>query len=177
MSRGRQPEHTLVEDETPLSYVLAMRFAKQKGCSSYLDFGSGVGSGALVFKRNGFDVACADISSGMLDFCRFRLASRGWEGDFIDLNHQSLPEARYDVITAMDVFEHLYDPVEAIERLWWATKPDGYIFGRWAVEPGDVRRGHIVTDFTPTRERMRELGLVEVWRDDWIWGHEAYLKP
>jgi mycofactocin glycosyltransferase len=168
--------HTLLEDDTPLSYVLAMQFATEKGCGSYLDFGSGVGSGALVFKRNGFEVACADISSPMLEFCKFRLASRGWKGTFIDLKTQSLPENAYDFITAMDVFEHLYDPTEAIERLWRAMKPGGYVLGRWAIEADDQRRGHIAQDFGPTRARMRELGMERVWKDDWIWGHEIFQK-
>jgi SAM-dependent methyltransferase len=168
--------HTLREDDTPLSYVLAMEFARGKGCRSYLDFGSGVGSGALVFKRNGFDVACADISSPMLEFCRFRLRSRGWAGTFIDLKSEALPGEAYDFVTAMDVFEHLYDPVDAIERLWRALRPGGFVFGRWAIEAGDERRGHIAQDFGPTRRRMRELGMERVWQDDWIWGHEVYQK-
>jgi SAM-dependent methyltransferase len=168
--------HTLVDDDTPLSYVLAMRFARENGCRSYLDFGSGVGSGALVFRRNGFEVTCADISSPMLDFCKFRLASRGWQGSFVDLKTQSLPDGAYDFITAMDVFEHLYDPEEAIERLWRALRPGGFVLGRWAVEEGDERRGHIATDFGPTRARMRALGMERVWKDDWVWGHEIYQK-
>jgi 2-polyprenyl-3-methyl-5-hydroxy-6-metoxy-1,4-benzoquinol methylase len=169
--------HTLLEDDSPLSYVLALQFGQTRGCGTYLDFGSGVGSGALVFKRNGFEVTCADISSPMLDLCRFRLESRGWPGQCVDLKTHGLPDERYDFITAMDVFEHLYDPVEAAERLWKALKPGGFILGRWAVEEGDERRGHIVTDLRPTLARMRELGLVEVWRDDWIWGHQAFQKP
>jgi 2-polyprenyl-3-methyl-5-hydroxy-6-metoxy-1,4-benzoquinol methylase len=168
--------HTLQEDDTPLSYVLAMEFARSKGGKSYLDFGSGVGSGALVFKRNGFDVTCADISSPMLAFCKYRLESRNWPGQFIDLRSESLAESAYDFITAMDVFEHLYDPADAIERLWRALKPGGHVYGRWAVEKDDQRRGHIVPDMTPTRKRMADLGLIEVWRDDWVWGHQGFQK-
>lgn len=168
--------HTLLDDNTPLSYVLAAEFAKQKGGRTYLDFGSGVGSGALVFRHAGFGVTCADISSPMLDFCRFRLASRGWPGRFIDLKAESLPEDAYDFVTAMDVFEHLYDPVDAIERIWRSMTPGGHVLGRWALEDNDRRRGHIVKDLGPTYARMRELGMVEVWRDDWVWGHQVFQK-
>jgi SAM-dependent methyltransferase len=180
--------HTLVDDDTPLSYVLALQFAQAAGGSAggpgggstgamtYLDFGSGVGSGAVLFKAHGFDVTCADISSPMLDFCRFRIEERGRAGRFIDLKTTPLPDEAFDFVTAMDVFEHLYDPVDAIERLYKAMRPGGHIYGRWAVEQNDDRRGHIVQDMTPTHERMTELGLVQVWRDDWCWGHEVYRK-
>jgi SAM-dependent methyltransferase len=168
--------HALVDDLTPLAYVVSLEFANQRGCRTYMDFGSGVGSGALLFGRHGFDVTCADISSPMLDFCRFRLTSRGLAGRIVNLNHESLPAGTYDFVTAMDVFEHLYNPVEAVERLWRSLRPGGYLMGRWAVEEGDDRRAHIVRDFSPTFARMRELGMAEVWRDDWVWGHQIFQK-
>ncbi len=58
--------HTLSEDETPLAYVLALRFAKQRGCRRYLDFGAGISSGGILFAGHGFDSASADISSSLL---------------------------------------------------------------------------------------------------------------
>ena len=54
--------HTLTEDRTPLAYVLALDFARRHPGRRYLDFGAGIGSGALLFARHGFDVALADIS-------------------------------------------------------------------------------------------------------------------
>ena len=53
----------LGEDLSPLAYVLALRFAQQHGCQSYLDFGAGVGSGGLLFARHGLQTTLADISS------------------------------------------------------------------------------------------------------------------
>jgi hypothetical protein len=77
----------------------------------------------------------------------------------------------------MDVFEHLSDPVEAAEKLWNALKPGGFLYGRISAEPDEDRPQHIVHDFEPTFERMRALGFVEVWRDDWVWGHQVFRKP
>src|SRR5215470_18737276 len=45
--------HTLVEDDTPLAYVLALRFAQQRRCRRYLDFGAGISSGSILFARHG----------------------------------------------------------------------------------------------------------------------------
>ena len=79
-------------------------------------------------------------------------------------------------VTAMDVFEHLTDPVEAVENLWKALNPGGFLYARIAAESDEDRPQHIVQDFAPTFERMRALGLVEVWRDEWLWGHQVFQK-
>ena len=35
---------------------------------------------------------------------------------------------------------------------------------------------HIVQDFEPVFARFAEQGLREVWRDDWLWGHQVFQK-
>jgi hypothetical protein len=76
----------------------------------------------------------------------------------------------------MDVFEHLTDPVAVVEKLWTALRPGGFLYARIAAESDEDRPQHIVQDFEPTFERMRALGFVEVWRDDWLWGHQVFQK-
>jgi SAM-dependent methyltransferase len=168
--------HTLGEDISPLAYVLALRFAQQHGCQSYLDFGAGVGAGGLVFARHGLHTTLADISSSLLRFSAWRLGIRKLPAQYIDLKRSRLPSQGFDIITAMDVFEHLSDPVEAVEKLWDALKPGGFLYGRISAEPDEDRPQHIVHDFEPTFERMRALGFVEVWRDEWLWGHQVFQK-
>src|SRR5262245_6378542 len=41
--------HGLAFDDSPLGYVSALDFALRRGRGNYLDFGSGVGAGALLF--------------------------------------------------------------------------------------------------------------------------------
>ena len=105
--------HKLADDNSPLAYVAALEFASSANCKTYLDFGSGVGSGALLFRSHGFDVTLADISGEMLAFCKYRFAARGCVASFIDLKQSALPSAAFDFITAMDVFEHIVDPVRS----------------------------------------------------------------
>jgi 2-polyprenyl-3-methyl-5-hydroxy-6-metoxy-1,4-benzoquinol methylase len=168
--------HTLSEDVSPLAYVNALRFAEQRGCRHYLDFGSGVGSGAILFARHGFQVTLADISSRLLDFSRWRLEQRSLPAHYIDLNTSRLPSQAFDFVSAMDVFEHLIDPPGTVEHLSAALKPGGFLFARIAAEPDEDRPQHIVQDFQPTFERLRSLGFIEVWRDSWLWGHQVYQK-
>jgi 2-polyprenyl-3-methyl-5-hydroxy-6-metoxy-1,4-benzoquinol methylase len=169
--------HTLSEDSSPLAYVTALQFAQQHACRTYLDFGAGVGSGGLLFARHGFEVTLADISSPLLRFSRWRLEQRALPARYVDLkNGGQLPHNTFDIITALDVFEHLVDPVATLEQLWESLRPGGFLFARLAVEIDADRPQHIVRDFEPTFARLRTLGLTQVWQDDWLWGHRVFRK-
>jgi mycofactocin glycosyltransferase len=168
--------HTLSEDSTPLAYVTALQFAQQHGCRTYLDFGAGVGSGGILFARSGLAVTLADISSPLLDFSRWRLEQRGLAARLVDLKAEPLPGDTFDLVTAMDVFEHLVDPVATLDQLWASLKPGGFLFARLAAEVDEDRPQHIVQDFEPTFARLRTLGLIQVWQDDWLWGHRVFRR-
>lgn len=169
--------HTLSEDSTPLAYVTALQFAQRFGCQRYLDFGAGVGSGGILFARNGFGVTLADISSPLLHFSQWRLERRALSARLVDLKSGQLPTNTFDIVTAMDVFEHLVDPVATLEQLSETLRPGGFLFARLASEIDEERPQHIVQDFEPTFARLRTLGFAQVWRDDWLWGHQVFRKP
>jgi 2-polyprenyl-3-methyl-5-hydroxy-6-metoxy-1,4-benzoquinol methylase len=168
--------HTLCDDLSPLAYVTALRFAQQQGCQRYLDFGAGVGSGGILFSRHGLAATLADISSTLLGFSQWRLETRQLPATYIDLKAQELPHQAYDLVTAMDVFEHLVDPLQTVEQLWDALKPGGFLYARISAESDADRPQHIVQDFAPTLARMQALGLVQVWQDEWLWGHQVFQK-
>ena len=168
--------HSLQNDVSPLAYVLGLKIACERGVQTCLDFGSGVGSGALLFASAGVTMSLADVSSTLLNFARWRLERRQLSAQFIDLKKDVLPATGFDMVLAMDVFEHLLDPIEAVERLWGALRPGGLLFARIHAEEDAERPQHIVRDFEPTFTRMRELGFVEVWRDSWLWGHQLFEK-
>jgi 2-polyprenyl-3-methyl-5-hydroxy-6-metoxy-1,4-benzoquinol methylase len=169
--------HSLDEDTDPLGYVTALHFAQQHGCRSYLDFGAGVGAGGILFARHGFEVTLADISSALLGFSKWRLDFRKLEGKYLDLKTQGFPREAFDFVTAMDVFEHLFDPVGAVEDLGRAMKPGAYLFARLQADANEDRPLHIVKNFRPVFQRLEALGFKEVWRDDWVWGHHVFQKP
>ena len=168
--------HTLCEDASPLAYVVALKFARSHNCRHCLDFGAGVGSGSILFARHGFEVTLADISASMIDFSRWRFGERSLPAQFVDLKTDKLPANAFDFIAAMDVFEHLVDPVEAVDHLSRVLKPGGFLFGRFHAEVDEDRPHHIVQDFAPTLDRLRSLGFTEVWKDEWLWGHQVFQK-
>ncbi len=169
--------HALGDDLSPLAYVAALQLAQRERCRTCLDFGAGVGSGTILFARHGFDAALADISTPPLDFCRWRLGLRNLSCDLYDLKTTTLPRAAFDMITAMDVFEHLADPVGTVELLSASLRPGGLLYGRFHAEHDDDRPLHVVADFAPTLRRLDELGFVQVWQDEWLWGHQVFQKP
>jgi len=168
--------HTLRDDTGPLAYVVALQIARDHNVRSCLDFGSGVGSGALLFARANIEMTLADISTTLLDFARWRFHLRSLPAHFVDLNSTPLPDGAFDMILAMDVFEHLVDPLAAVERLWRALKQDGLLFARIHAETDPSHPQHIAADFGPTFNRMAELGFVEKWRDRALWGHLLFQK-
>ena len=168
--------HTLRDDMSPLAYVTALHLARQHGGRQYLDFGAGVGSGGILFARHGFNVTLADISSTLLLFSQWRFKRRGLPTACIDLKAHELPENAYDFVTAMDVFEHLVNPIATVEQLWKALRPGGFLYARIAAEDDEDRPQHIVQDFGPTFQRMEALGFVQVWEDKWLWGHQVFQK-
>jgi mycofactocin glycosyltransferase len=168
--------HTLIDDDSPLAYLVALRFAQQRDCTRYLDFGSGISTGGILFAQHGFTVASADISSTLLRFSQWRFERRSIAAEILDLKEHPLPDSAFDFITAMDVWEHLVDPVAAVDQIAAALHPGGYLYGRFALEADDDRPMHIVRDFEPVFERLHTLGFAQVWEDDWLWGHRVYQK-
>lgn len=111
-----------------------------------LDFGGGVGLHAIPLARAGLDVTLADLDSVTLRFAEFRARRHGvplklWRTDV----EAAAPDARYDVILAMDVLEHLPKPLlaETVDRLL-ALRHEGTVvimsapFGRTATHPMHV---------------------------------------
>jgi 2-polyprenyl-3-methyl-5-hydroxy-6-metoxy-1,4-benzoquinol methylase len=168
--------HTIRDDSGPLAYVIALQIARAHNVRTCLDFGSGVGSGGLLFCRADIEVTLADISTTLLDFARWRFDRRRLTARFLNLKDAPLPEASFDMILAMDVFEHLVDPVQLVEQLWRALHPEGLLFARIHAEADPSHPQHIVEDFGPTFARMEELGFVEKWHDRALWGHLLFQK-
>ena len=88
-----------------------------------LDFGGGIGSLSLLLNKRGADVDYLDLPGLISDFARFRSNGRI---SFIE----SLSDKReiYDLIAAIDVFEHLPDLPEQLSMLAQALKSDGVLF-------------------------------------------------
>lgn len=151
--------------------VEILNYASRRGARAYLDFGSGVGSNAILFARRGFAVALADVSETMLDFARWRLERRGLAAQFINLNLRPLPRDRFDLVTAVDVCEHLTDPQAVFRRIAESLKIGGaFVFNQRLGEDAE-RPMHILTTAAPILRSIRRNGLRKT-----AWGATALRK-
>jgi SAM-dependent methyltransferase len=123
-----------------------LKWLNPVGELNILDYGSGIGNMALFYCAQGFHVTLADVSTSMLDFCRWRFAQRGWSASFIDLKKQKPPIEAYDAIISIDVFEHLHDPWKHLQILSKAVKPAGTLFIEGHFGYDDDRPMHIIKD-------------------------------
>ena len=124
----------------------------------FLDYGSGIGSNALVFGLAGYRVTLADVADPLRNFAKWRCERRGITVQAIDLKRESLPRERYDVITCFDVLEHVPEPDQAVRRMREALRPGGvfFLYAPFGFDP--VRPMHIVHDDGLMR-RIRSMGF------------------
>lgn len=88
-----------------------------------LDLGCGPGN-MLDFLAGHGDVFGSDFSADALRFCRGRQHQRVFRADFHRL---PLLPGSFDVVTCIDVIEHLADDRRAIAELFQAVRPGGHL--------------------------------------------------
>jgi len=92
-----------------------------------LDYGSGVGTAALLLAELGYQVTIADVPGPTLDFAKERLKRHGVAVDVVEIG-DGVPNLRaggWNVITSFDVLEHVPDPVGVSKALVRALAPHG----------------------------------------------------
>jgi SAM-dependent methyltransferase len=129
-------------------YTLALAACRQlrPTAQTYLDFGAGVGTGALLFKQAGFRVTLADVSTALLDFSQWRFHIRGLDAAFLDLETVALPSDAFDMVTCFDVLEHVPDPLVTLLRIRQSLKPGGLLALRISYAQDHDHPMHIAHD-------------------------------
>jgi 2-polyprenyl-3-methyl-5-hydroxy-6-metoxy-1,4-benzoquinol methylase len=143
---------------------ICSELASRRWGRDFLDYGSGIGSNAIVFGLAGFHVTLADIADPLLGFARWRCERRGLKVSTIDLKRRRPDRDRYDVVTCFDVLEHVPKPLRAVRHIRAAVRPGGlfFVFAPFGHDP--VRPMHVVHD-SSVFSHMRSLGF-EL-RQDW----------
>lgn len=163
----------------PIHYrtLIVRDLALQRPGRAYLDYGSGIGSDAVVFAEAGFDVTLADISDLLLGFAAFRCRKRGARVNTIDLKTASLPADAFDVALCFDVLEHIPQPLPVVSNIRRAMHEGGLLiihapFGNDPEHPMHVVHEDVVTP------RMRAMGFqpVDCWFPPAVRAPQVYCR-
>ena len=96
-----------------------------------LDIGCGNGAFASFANENGLRAYGIDIDKSSLSAAKSRnlTSSTFYEATLDNLNEYSDIPEKFDIITMFEVFEHIENPNETIEKIKSLLKPDGLFIG------------------------------------------------
>jgi hypothetical protein len=167
--RLSKPYRFLDADVLPAVLAAIPRFLQSGNPHpAILDFGGGGGTDAIVYARNGFEAHYADLLSlKATDVVVRRFELRGL--DVPVWNALQLPSRRWDVITAIDVLEHIYDVEQALAALLSRIEPGGLFccvnaFGAIDYDGDHLDKNRVYLDVFPYL--MTEAGFERVHTHD-----------
>ena len=120
-----------------------------------LDVGCGHGALVMLLSRAGYDAKGLELSPWVVDFARRTFGVPVLLGP---LEAQSLKPGSLDVITMMDVLEHLVDPRATVGVAFSALREDGILMIQTPAAPADLSWEEMVDANHPFLPLMRERG-------------------
>ena len=104
--------------------VLQLLGPNEEGChKSLLDCGCGLGYLLEVAHRHGFAVEGIERNTAAVELIADRYQFPVFAGDLLDYADTT----QFDVVTMLDVIEHLHAPFEALNKIASLTKPGGLV--------------------------------------------------
>jgi len=92
---------------------------------SLLDIGSGTGDLLNAASAKGWDVLGVELSPYAAQYAKQRYGVDVLVGDLYSVE---LPKERFDVVTMVEVIEHLADPLAAIKKASGSLRPGGLLY-------------------------------------------------
>src|SRR5919106_4830437 len=96
-----------------------------------LDVGCGGGILTEAMAARGAEVTGIDLGEKALKVAQLHLLESGRQVEYMETSAEELARARpqrYDVVTCMELLEHVPDPAETVRACAALAKPDGWIF-------------------------------------------------
>jgi 2-polyprenyl-3-methyl-5-hydroxy-6-metoxy-1,4-benzoquinol methylase len=118
--KGQRPHH---RDRNYIFELKAIKKIKGEG-SKLLDVGSNMGFYLRIAKQMGFNAEGVEPSPSLANLCEKEWGIKVHNGFLEEVN---LPEKHYDVISLIDVFEHVTNPSELLISAGKILKDDGII--------------------------------------------------
>jgi SAM-dependent methyltransferase len=126
-----------------------------------LDVGCGTGANIQMLSNFGITEG-VDVSSEALDFCRARGLSKVKQGEAETLPYE---DASFDLVTGLDVVEHLDDDIAGLREMRRVLRPDGRVLlfvpafmFLWGVQD-DISHHRRRYTIPQLRQRLSEAGF------------------
>jgi len=119
-----------LHDLNPVRFAYIADRVAIKGARA-LDVGCGGGLLSESMARAGANVIGIDLAAAVLDVARLHLLESGLEVDYREVSVESLAldmGARFDVVTCLEMLEHVPDPASVIRACADLLKPGGRLF-------------------------------------------------
>src|SRR5437667_5666182 len=126
--------------------------------SRILDIGCGTGANLEMLSRFG-EAEGVDVSTEALAFCRERGLQNVRQGE---AEHLPYEDGSFDLVTALDVVEHLDDDVAGLQEMRRVLRPGGYAF---LFVPAFMFLWGVQDDISHHRRRYTLKGIERVVRE------------
>jgi SAM-dependent methyltransferase len=103
-------------------------FAPYRQTNRLLDVGCGAGSLLQAARENGWDARGIDVSASAVSHVR----KFGFQVFHGELTEAQLQDEHFDVITAVEILEHLFDPFAVVSKVQQLLRPGGMF---WLTTP------------------------------------------
>ena len=126
----RESEFKPLHDMNPLRLDYIERFSPMQGLK-ILDVGCGGGILSEGMARAGASVTGIDMGEAPLSVAKLHLLESQLEVEYRQIPVEALADEQagsYDIITCMEMLEHVPDPASTIEACSRLVKPEGHLF-------------------------------------------------
>lgn len=113
----------------PYQYWLAQRMIgllNEENKGRVLDYGCGAGNMGMVFAHAGFKVDFLEVGGVITDFLQWRV-NRHFLKSSVFTHSQPLGQGNYDLVSLLNVVEHLDNPLETVQKITDALSVGGYL--------------------------------------------------
>jgi 2-polyprenyl-6-hydroxyphenyl methylase/3-demethylubiquinone-9 3-methyltransferase len=125
-----ESEFKPLHDINPLRLDHIDRIANLEG-KTVLDVGCGGGLLSEAMAARGAKVTGIDLADKPLKVAQLHLLESGREVEYLAISAEELAQSRpaqYDLVTCMELLEHVPDPAATVRACADLVKPDGWVF-------------------------------------------------